>query len=90
MVKDKYKTIDELIEGKCKSTGKDVSTARYILPEPFDRVLRILKSKDNKPSKYDLKIISNASDILNSSKFLNPKYIKQLNGILEFYKNRKE
>lgn len=55
-----YKTIDEMVEHH-KSTCKEGTiedSCRYIVFHCYDKLLDILKSPDNKPSKHDITIIT--------------------------------
>lgn len=53
----KYKTIDELVKNCARKQGKEYIIDVDFVLDYFRTILSILKSKTNKPSKYDLDII---------------------------------
>lgn len=85
-----FETIDMLIdyyEKSCKEERSDESY-RYIVYYFPDKLLATLQSETNKLSKFDLSIINQINEMLNSNTAWNKNSV--YTSILEFYKNRKK
>lgn len=82
------RTVDELVDHH-KDYKSWISPVEYILYENYVALLRILKSKENKPSCHDLTIINTLNDIINTKSLNRHKNLKYLYDILVVYKTRK-
>lgn len=86
------KTIDELVESS-------IADDKALLPDEIiiddliiaftNPILNLLKSKDNPPSKYDLRIIESITRLMSIGGDFAAYHNEQFIAILEVYKNRK-
>lgn len=78
----KFKTVDDLIDYfiSIESNHNTKAAISYVLSSFDDRLLKILKRKDIKPSKYDLLIIKTINE---------GPIVKRFRYILNEYNNRR-
>mgnify|MGYP001566628804 CR=1 FL=1 len=86
----KIKTVDELVHSYIMSPQCNTDDYRlaidHIIGMNSNKLIEILRSKDNRPSKFDLTIIATANSFKQSPSNLMFGYVPV---ILEIYKNRK-
>lgn len=83
---DNFETVDDLFDYFIDSDG-GMFTVEYILTDAYETLLRILKSKDNKHSEYDLMIINAANSFIWQNH--DNQHKRCIDDILEIYRNRK-
>lgn len=80
-----FKTLDDIVDHYTNTSWIDHDIWAihiYLLTQHAEVILKILRSKTNKPSVHDLTVIKYASD--------NLIYSKDYGEILKVYKNRKD
>lgn len=86
------KTVEQFVEWFV-SDGHPESSIDFIVLDFYETLLKILKSKDNKPCKYDLIVINAVNKTINQEPFHDKDTQRRqicLITILDIYKNRKE